>query len=110
MSSQQASDLMESTSLSDILAKDAARSYVLLMAYLAIRCLTVDHRSYHASETLAPLGFAPDETIADFYDMGANPEQFSHANFDFDMGTDAEQRVYYELLMGRSFDQPSQQI
>ncbi|KAL1868968.1 hypothetical protein VTK73DRAFT_3429 [Phialemonium thermophilum] len=77
----------ESSLLSDIVAQDAARS------------------SSHASQTLAPLGFAPDETIADFYNIGSNPEQLPRSHdFDLDLGTDAEQRVYYELLMGRSFD------
>jgi hypothetical protein len=72
-------------------------------------------RTSHASQTLAPLGFAPNETIADFYDMGSNPEQpMSAADFDFSLGgdlnvSDADQRVFYELLMGRSFDDPSRQ-
>ncbi|OIW32492.1 hypothetical protein CONLIGDRAFT_271695 [Coniochaeta ligniaria NRRL 30616] len=81
-----------STSLSDIVAKDAARS------------------TSHAFNTLAPLGFAPNETIADFYDMGSNPEtNMSNNDFGLDLGTDADQRVYYELLMGRSFgDSPHQ--
>ncbi|KAK1766757.1 hypothetical protein QBC33DRAFT_578588 [Phialemonium atrogriseum] len=83
--------IREPTSLSDIVAKDAARS------------------SSHASQTLAPLGFAPNETIADFYDIGSNPEQILQPpDLDHELGTDAEQRVYYELLMGRSFDDSSQ--
>lgn len=61
----------------------------------------------HASQTLAPLGFAPNETIADFYDMGANPEQpvLAAAEFDFSTNdvTAEESKVFYELLMGRSF-------
>ncbi|KAB5576471.1 hypothetical protein GE09DRAFT_953673 [Coniochaeta sp. 2T2.1] len=82
----------EPTSLSDIVAKDAARS------------------TSHAFQTLAPLGFAPNETIADFYDMGSNPEtNLSNNDYGLDLGTDADQRVYYELLMGRSFgDSPHQ--
>ena len=67
------------------------------------------HRMAHAFQTLAPLGFAPNETIADFYDMGSNPEINQSSN-DFgldDLGTDADQRVYYELLMGRSFGDSS---
>jgi hypothetical protein len=69
--------------------------------------LTSRNSTSHASQTLAPLGFAPNETIADFYDMGSNPEQPMQAD-DFDLSdariSDAEQRVFYELLMGRSFD------
>lgn len=69
--------------------------------------LTTRKSTSHASQTLAPLGFAPNETIADFYDMGSNPEQPMQAD-DFDLLSDArisdaEQRVFYELLMGRSF-------
>ncbi|KAH6631701.1 hypothetical protein F5144DRAFT_229437 [Chaetomium tenue] len=75
-------------SLSDLVAKDAAES------------------STRASQTLASLGFAPDETIADFYSMGSNPEPISELNdpdFDPSLGSEAEQRAYYELLMGRAF-------
>ncbi|KAK3318393.1 hypothetical protein B0H66DRAFT_557089 [Apodospora peruviana] len=80
-----------SVSLSDIVAKDAAQG------------------SSRASQTLASLGFAPDETIADFYSMGSNPEPIAHHNgndhqgFDPALGSESEQRAYYELLMGRSF-------
>lgn len=59
-----------------------------------------------ASQTLASLGFAPDETIADFYSMGSNPEPIPEPNdpdFDPSLGSEAEQRAYYELLMGRAF-------
>jgi hypothetical protein len=70
----------------------------------------VSHSSSHAFQTLAPLGFAPDETIADFYDMGSNPEINQPNNeFNLDLGTDADQKVYYELLMGRSFGDSSRQ-
>ncbi|KAK4043348.1 hypothetical protein C8A01DRAFT_32475 [Parachaetomium inaequale] len=75
-------------SLSDIVAKDAAQS------------------ATRASQTLASLGFAPDETIADFYTMGSNPEPIPEPNdpdFDPSLGSEEEQRAYYELLMGRSF-------
>ncbi|SPQ23669.1 1a70feec-8597-4cc5-bf72-22614090ec30 [Thermothielavioides terrestris] len=75
-------------SLSDIVAKDAAQS------------------ATRASQTLASLGFAPDETIADFYSMGSNPEPIPERpdpDFDPSLGSEAEQRAYYELLMGRSF-------
>ncbi|KAK0718252.1 hypothetical protein B0T26DRAFT_602438, partial [Lasiosphaeria miniovina] len=77
-----------SNSLSDIVAKDAAQG------------------SSTASRTLASLGFAPDETIADFYSMGSNPEPISQLNdqeFDPALGSELEQKAYYELLMGRSF-------
>ncbi|KAK3391081.1 hypothetical protein B0H63DRAFT_131502 [Podospora didyma] len=75
-------------SLSDIVARDAAQG------------------SSRASQTLASLGFAPDETIADFYSMGSNPEPISNPNdqeFDPALGSESEQRAFYELLMGRSF-------
>lgn len=120
------------STLSDIVAKDAAQS------------------SSRESQTLRPLGFAPDETIADFYSMGSNPDlPTTDANNPFGLGNngggaggtgmsngsnssgaggdgyagnpgaydgsgaagtgdddflfDSEQRAYYELLMGRSF-------
>ncbi|KAJ4300423.1 hypothetical protein N0V88_003098 [Collariella sp. IMI 366227] len=59
-----------------------------------------------ASQTLTSLGFAPDETIADFYSMGSNPEPIpepADPEFDPSLGSEAEQRAFYELLMGRSF-------
>lgn len=98
----------EATSLSDIVAKDAARAYVSLHLPYPVLA-NHPHSSSFAFQTLAPLGFAPNETIADFYDMGSNPE-INQATPDFgnDLGTDAEQRVYYELLMGRSFGDPTQ--
>ncbi|AEO55379.1 hypothetical protein MYCTH_2299142 [Thermothelomyces thermophilus ATCC 42464] len=80
--------LQPNDSLSDIVAKDAAQS------------------ATRASQTLASLGFAPDETIADFYSMGSNPEPIPESHdpdFDPSLGTEAEQKAYYELLMGRSF-------
>jgi len=64
------------------------------------------HSASRASQTLASLGFAPDETIADFYSMGANPDPVTDTNdhdFDPNLGSESEQRAYYELLMGRSF-------
>ncbi|KAK3987832.1 hypothetical protein QBC44DRAFT_294232 [Cladorrhinum sp. PSN332] len=78
----------DSASLSDIVARDAAQA------------------AMRTSQTLASLGFAPDETLADFYSMGLNPEPFPETNdpdFDPSLGTESEQRAYYELLMGRSF-------
>ncbi|KAK0751049.1 hypothetical protein B0T18DRAFT_387231 [Schizothecium vesticola] len=103
--------------LSDLVAKDAAQA----------------SSRGAASQTLASLGFAPNETIADFYSMGSNPEplpmQFNNSGgddgnggasgggggggggagggsssfFDPDLGSESDQRAYYELLMGRSF-------
>ncbi|KAK4193899.1 hypothetical protein QBC35DRAFT_9210 [Podospora australis] len=78
----------DSASLSDIVARDAAQA------------------AMRTSQTLASLGFAPDETIADFYSMGSNPEPFPETNdpdFDPSLGSESEQRAYYELLMGRAF-------
>ncbi|KAK0619834.1 hypothetical protein B0T14DRAFT_566644 [Immersiella caudata] len=92
-------------SLSDLVAKDAAQSFVLSLATALTHVLT-HHRSSRASQTLASLGFAPNETIADFYTMGSNPEPIAQPNeqdFDPELGTESEQRAYYELLMGRSF-------
>ncbi|KAK0629970.1 hypothetical protein B0T17DRAFT_205506 [Bombardia bombarda] len=68
--------------------------------------LEMPHKASRASMTLASLGFAPDETIADFYSMGSNPEPLmrsSEQEFDPALGSESEQRAYYELLMGRSF-------
>ncbi|KAL2267546.1 hypothetical protein VTJ83DRAFT_4823 [Remersonia thermophila] len=80
------------SSLFDIVAKDATQT------------------AKHASRTLASLGFAPNETLSDFYTMSANPEpipeEAAHGgdpDFDPELGTEAEQRAYYELLMGRKF-------
>ncbi|KAK4231318.1 hypothetical protein QBC38DRAFT_466470 [Podospora fimiseda] len=78
----------ESASLSDIVARDAAQA------------------AMRTTQTLASLGFAPDETLDDFYSMGLNPEPYPETNdpdFDPSLGTESEQRAYYELLMGRSF-------
>jgi hypothetical protein len=67
-------------------------------------------RGTGASETLAQLGFAPDETMFNFYDMSSNPEPISFplvqpdaTDFDPSLGSEAEQRIFYELLMGRTF-------
>lgn len=93
-------------SLSDIVAKDAAQSYVTPLYYYSVLCLTTNSSS-RASRTLASLGFAPNETIADFNTMGSNPEPIGGFNdqdfFDPTLGSESEQRAYYELLMGRSF-------
>jgi hypothetical protein len=38
--------------------------------------------------------------------MGSNPEPIAQPNeqdFDPELGSESEQRAYYELLMGRSF-------
>ena len=42
--------------------------------------------------------------------MGSNPEtNMANNDYGLDLGTDADQRAYYELLMGRSFgDSPHQ--
>jgi hypothetical protein len=95
--------------LSDLVAKDAAQSYD--NPQLCCPLFKRIHSNFctsatRASETLASLGFAPDETIADFYTMGSNPEPIPEPHdpdFDPSLGTEAEQRAYYELLMGRSF-------
>jgi hypothetical protein len=66
------------------------------------------HRAARTSRTLGSLGFASDETITDFYAMGENPdpvpdESSRDPDFDPSLGTEDEQRAYYELLMGRKF-------
>lgn len=97
----------ESISLSDIVARDAAQGYVPVTCSEArTQVLTWMNRAARASQTLASLGFAPDETIADFYSMGSNPDPVTDTNdhdFDPTLGSESEQRAYYELLMGRSF-------
>ncbi|CAN8103072.1 unnamed protein product [Discula destructiva] len=77
----------EAISLSDIVAKDAARS------------------SLGFSQTLGSLGFAPNETLEDFLDMTYNPEptEPAPAKQDSLVESDQDQRAYYELLMGRRF-------
>ncbi|KAJ4389912.1 hypothetical protein N0V93_007384 [Gnomoniopsis smithogilvyi] len=77
----------ESISLSDIVAKDAARS------------------SLGFSQTLGSLGFAPNETLEDFLDMTFNPEPMETPPVEQDpvLGSEQDQRAYYELLMGRRF-------
>ncbi|KLU82585.1 hypothetical protein MAPG_01657 [Magnaporthiopsis poae ATCC 64411] len=76
-----------SRSLSDLVAKDAARS------------------SDGFSQTLGSLGFAPGETIEDFVAMASNPEPMEDATLDLDpsLGSEMDQKAYYELLMGKSF-------
>lgn len=74
----------ESISLSDIMAKDAARS------------------SIGFTQTLGSLGFAPNETLEDFLDMSFNPEPLEQPpEQDPFLGDEQDQRAYYELLMGR---------
>lgn len=74
----------ESISLSDIMAKDAARS------------------SIGFNQTLGSLGFAPNETLEDFLDMSFNPEPLEQPpEQETFLGDEQDQRAYYELLMGR---------
>lgn len=77
----------ESISLSDIMAKDAARS------------------SLGFSQTLGSLGFAPNETLEDFLDLSFNPEPIEQPSAEQDpvLGSEQDQKAYYELLMGRRF-------
>lgn len=97
----------ESVSLADIVAKDAARSYVLflLLSFLSGLRLKCSCRSLGFSQTLGSLGFAPNETLEDFLDMTFNPEPMEPPPVEQDpeMGSDQDQRAYYELLMGRRF-------
>ncbi|KAH8758497.1 quinic acid utilization activator [Diaporthe sp. PMI_573] len=74
----------ESISLSDIMAKDAARS------------------SIGFTQTLGSLGFAPNETLEDFLDLSFNPEPLEQPpEQDPFLGNEQDQKAYYELLMGR---------
>lgn len=75
-----------SLSVSDLVAKDAARS------------------SDGFSQTLGSLGFAPGETVEDFVAMASNPEPIEDTELDLDpsLGSEMDQKAYYELLMGKS--------
>jgi len=74
------------TTLSDIVAKDAART------------------SHNFSQTLGSLGFAPDETLDDFLAMSFNPEPLEeNQDLDLSLGSEIDQKAYYELLMGKQF-------
>lgn len=56
---------------------------------------------------LGPLGFGPEETFADFHAMGSNPEPITGlAAPEPDLGTELDQKAYYELVMGRQFTYP----
>ncbi|KAK2067596.1 hypothetical protein P8C59_001320 [Phyllachora maydis] len=70
----------EASTLSDMLVKDAARP------------------TPNESHILAPLGFAANETIDDFYLMGGNPEPLSNLG-EVEYDPDLEQ-AYYDLAMG----------
>lgn len=100
-------------SFSDIVARDAARSCVI-PTYLSVRLLlcrcerssrlTPAHRSNSFSQTLGSLGFAPDETLNDFLAISYNPDPVADsADADPLLGSEMDQRTYYELLMGRQF-------
>lgn len=62
-------------------------------------------RSLGFSQTLGSLGFAPNETLEDFLDMTFNPEPMETPPVEQDpvLGSEQDQRAYYELLMGRRF-------
>lgn len=76
----------ESISFSDIVARDAARP------------------SHGFSQTLGSLGFAPNETLEDFLDLSFNPEPIDQpVEQDNVLGSEDDQKAYYELLMGRRF-------
>ncbi|EPE09884.1 quinic acid utilization activator [Ophiostoma piceae UAMH 11346] len=73
-------------SLSDILARAAAQP------------------STNFSQALGSLGFAPEETLNDFVAMSYNPDLLD-GSIDTDplLGSDLDQKAYYELLMGRRY-------
>lgn len=62
-------------------------------------------RSDGFSQTLGSLGFAPGETVEDFVAMASNPEPMEDTTLDLDpsLGSEMDQKAYYELLMGKSF-------
>jgi hypothetical protein len=61
-------------------------------------------RSHSFSQTLGPLGFAPDETLDDFLAMSFNPDPISGpSGGESALGTEMDQKAYYELLMGKEF-------
>ncbi|KAI6376176.1 hypothetical protein MCOR25_002811 [Pyricularia grisea] len=74
-------------SVSDLVVKDAERS------------------SDGFSQTLGSLGFAPGETLEDFVAMSSNPEPIREGASEEDpsLGSEMDQKAYYELLMGKSF-------
>ncbi|EHA54905.1 hypothetical protein MCOR27_007437 [Pyricularia oryzae] len=76
-----------SFSVSDLVVKDAERS------------------SDRFSQTLGSLGFAPGETLEDFVAMSSNPEPIHEGPSEEDpsLGSEMDQKAYYELLMGKSF-------
>ena len=91
-----------SLSLSDIVAKDAARSWVQDIIHRETS-LTF-FRSLSFSQTLGSLGFAPDETLDDFLAMSFNPDPVEEQpRADPSLGTEMDQKAYYELLMGKRF-------
>ncbi|CAK7218556.1 hypothetical protein SCUCBS95973_003528 [Sporothrix curviconia] len=72
------------TSLTDMVARDAARA------------------STSFSQTLGSLGFAPDETFSDFLNISYNLDPAdTTTNQDPLLGSELDQKAYYELLMGR---------
>jgi hypothetical protein len=53
---------------------------------------------------LGSLGFAPNETLDDFLAMSFNPEPIQQPNdSDPSLGSDMDQKAYYELIMGKQF-------
>ena len=61
-------------------------------------------RSHSFSQTLGPLGFAPDETLDDFLAMSFNPDPIAGPSHgEQNLGTEMDQKAYYELLMGKQF-------
>ncbi|CAK7217264.1 hypothetical protein SBRCBS47491_003105 [Sporothrix bragantina] len=74
------------TSLTDMVARDAARA------------------STSFSQTLGSLGFAPDETFNDFLNISYNLDPTDTTTMqDPLLGSELDQKAYYELLMGRQF-------
>ncbi|KIH93049.1 quinic acid utilization activator [Sporothrix brasiliensis 5110] len=74
------------TSLSDIVARDAARATTSF------------------SQTLGSLGFGPEETFNDFLNISYNLDPTdTTADQDPLLGSELDQKAYYELLMGRQF-------
>lgn len=61
-------------------------------------------RSQGFSQTLVPLGFAPNESMEDFLAMSFDPEPLEQpTEADPNLGSEMDQKAYYELLMGKKF-------
>lgn len=62
------------------------------------------YRTTSFSQTLGSLGFGPEETLNDFLNISYNLDPTdTTADQDQLLGSELDQKAYYELLMGRQF-------